>query len=199
MSWQRITETIGYLPATQEPLSADVGLVSTKSGVWLFDLGCTENMAREIEAVIGEKRVVLSHFHPDHMGNLDRVQYDALYAGAFTCKKIGKGMVVSGDLYLEDDVHLFPIPSAHAKGCIGLEYDGYAFLGDAIYPAQKADELVYNASLLAQQIKVLEALQAEQFFISHKVPAVRSKTAVLTWLKTVYSKRIPGQTYFCWP
>lgn len=198
MSWQWITEEIGYLPATQEPLSADVGLIHTKNRVWLFDVGCTDDMMRQIEAIAEEKWVVLSHFHPDHIGNLDHMQYDALYGGAFTCKKIGKGTVVAGDLYLEDKVHLFSIPSAHAKGCVGLEYGGYAFLGDALYPAQKASGLVYNVSLLAQQIKVLEKLQAEQFFISHKVPALRSKTAVLTWLKKVYSKRIPGQTYLPW-
>lgn len=197
MNWQWIEENIAFLPAEKDPLSSDVGMVRTASGVWLFDLGCTAQAVDAIKTISEKPHVVLSHFHLDHIGNLERVQHDALYAGAYTCKKIGEGVAIRQSIQMESGICLFPIPSSHAKGCIGMEYDGYAFLGDAIYPKEKEGKLIYNVSLLAQQIQTLNALRADRFLISHKNPLVRPKTAVLSWLQQIYSKRKQGQAYLC--
>lgn len=195
MEWEWLTGQIGYLPATEEPLSADVGLVQTGERTWIYDVGAAPAAAAAVNALPGRKTVVLSHFHPDHMGNLERVNHEAFYGGAFTCKKAGGGIEVSRELFLPEGVHLFPLPSVHAKGCIGMEYDGYAFLGDALYPAVRAGQAVYNVSLLAQQLRVLKGLRAEWFLVSHSRPFAHKRDEVLERLEALYAKRVPGQTY----
>ena len=195
MKWEWLTGQVGYLPATESPLSADVGLVRTDEMLWVYDVGSTPDVTAAVNALPGKKTVVLSHFHPDHMGNLGRVECETFYGGAFTCKKAGGGIVVSQDLFLPEGVHLFPLPSIHAKGCIGMEYGGYAFLGDALYPAVKAGQAVYNVSLLAQQLQILKGLRAEWFLVSHSRPFAQHRDAVLARLETLYARRVPGQTY----
>ena len=74
MKWEWLTGQVGYLPATESPLSAAVGLVRTDEMLWVYDLGSTPDVAAAVNALPGKKTVVLSHFHPDHMGNLGRVE-----------------------------------------------------------------------------------------------------------------------------
>ena len=38
----RINEKISYIPAADEPLSADVGIIRDEGKLWLFDVGCGE-------------------------------------------------------------------------------------------------------------------------------------------------------------
>ena len=195
MEWEWLSAQVAHLPATEAPLSADVGLVRTDGMLWIYDVGAAPAAAAEVNALLGKKTVVLSHFHPDHIGNLEQVEYEAFYGGTFTCKKTGGGIVVSRELFLPEGVHLFPLPSVHAKGCIGMEYAGYAFLGDALYPAAKAGQAVYNVSLLAQQLQVLKGLRAEWFLVSHSRPFAHKRDEVLARLEALYAKRVPGQTY----
>ena len=195
MEWEWLTGQVARLPATEAPLSADVGLVQTDGMLWIYDVGASLAAADAINGLPGKKTVVLSHFHPDHMGNLEQVDCEAFYGGAFTCKKAGGGIAVSRELFLPEGVHLFPLPSVHAKGCIGMEYGEYAFLGDALYPAVKAGQAVYNVSLLAQQLQVLKGLRAEWFLVSHGKPFAQSRDAVISRLEKLYAQRVPGQTY----
>ena len=74
-----LTDTISYLPATEEPFSCDIGFVKTDDCTWIFDVGVGEAAAQAINAVQGKKKIVLSHFHPDHITNLPLVSYDELY------------------------------------------------------------------------------------------------------------------------
>lgn len=195
VEWNWLTRRVGFLPATAQPLSADVGLVRTDEMLWIYDVGCTPAVEQALNALPGKKSVVLSHFHPDHTGNLGRVTYHALYAGAFTCKKTGTGTAVTGELVLPGGMRLFPVPAIHAKGCLGMECGEYAFLGDALYPAVKNGQAVYNVSLLAEQIRLLEQRKAEWFLLSHQRPFVQAKEQTLARLRKLYARRVPGQTY----
>ena len=128
-----ITKYLSYWKATENPLSADVGVIEGKSGVWLYDVGNSGEAAANINALNGRKNIVLSHFHDDHIGNLPKIRYEQLYQGANTLRYTGTGTAVTEDIYVQDGVqlHLFPLPSSHAKGSLGLEVnETYAFLGD---------------------------------------------------------------------
>ena len=200
MEKRKIADSIFYFPATESPLSADVGIIQCADGVWLYDVGSSDEAAAAIEALSGKKNIILSHFHPDHAGNIDRVSYDRLYAGKFTCKRLGGiGVSVEDHMYFEDGIHLFPLPSGHAKGCVGLEYGGYAFLGDAVYASDKDGRIAYNAGLLKELIAVLKSLEASWFLVSHNVPFVKPKTEVMAELEEIYALRSPHEPYIFLP
>lgn len=193
-----ITDSISYWKASEGPLSADVGVVEGKRNIWIFDVGSSDTAAERIQALPGNKNVVLSHFHRDHTGNLERITYQKLYQGANTFRYTKSGELVRGDLWLEDglELHLFELPSSHAKGCIGMEINGeYAFLGDGTYCMVKQERPVYNVGLLKEEIRVLESLQAGYFLLSHDKAFVHEKGEVLEELKKIYSKGEPGNPY----
>lgn len=193
-----ISKQISYLPASKGPLSSDVGFIRGDRYEWIFDIGNSDEAATVIQEIDREKNVILSHFHKDHMGNFERISYDNIYCGDFTRKKLGTGSEVKSPITIYDGVKmtLFPIPSPHSKGVIGLEVnDEVAFLGDAVYGINKNDKIIYNLNLLKDMIATFEKLKAQKFLISHRVPFIRSKEKVVTKLKEVYKMRKPGESY----
>ncbi len=194
----RITDRISYYPAINAPLAADVGVVEGDECTWLFDLGPNADVVKVLQTQSKPLCLALSHFHQDHMAYWERLNLQDLYVGKHTFKYTHCGTVVDSDLYLEDGVklHFFPLPSSHAKGSLGLEVDEtYAFLGDGIYPMQKDDRSVYNANLLADQLRVLRSLKAKFFLLSHDEPFVHRKEDVLSELEAVYAKRQSQSMY----
>lgn len=189
----RIADKISRLPACRNPLSSDVGLIRGDRFLWLFDVGASPDTAREICSLPGEKAVILSHFHADHSANLAQIQFERLYAGAYACKKFGMGTPVDRDILVEDGIslHLFPLPSSHAKGCVGLEINGeYAFVGDGLYGAfLENDRQFYNVSLLHDEIRTLKSLSAEYLLLSHDKKFLYSRQDLLFELQEIYKKR----------
>lgn len=92
----KITDEISYLDASEDPISSNVVFIKPKNSqtTWIFDVGLTSLAAQEINAVQGKKIVVISHFHPDHLFNINRISYDELYLSAHTFKYAKKGTVV---------------------------------------------------------------------------------------------------------
>ena len=186
MAAAAINEKISYIEASDDPLSADIGIVQAESGVWLYDVGCGE---KNIEGLNGSYSIVLSHFHQDHTGNLDRLRADALYVSRETFNHVGRGTVVESGLRM-GGLMVFPIPSSHARGCLGLEVDEeYAFVGDALYSKVRDGFYVYNAQLLKVEIEVLKALKAPRLLVSHFKGLARDRKEVLEELAEIYAMR----------
>ena len=82
----KINEQISYIKASDNPLSADVILAEGQEYLYVFDVGNNEQVAEYINSIPKKKRVVLSHFHADHMGNIGRVNRENVYFGANTEK-----------------------------------------------------------------------------------------------------------------
>ena len=82
----KITEHISYIKASGQPLSADVILVEGQEYLYAFDVGNNEKVAEYLNSIPKKKRVILSHFHTDHMGNIGRVSWESVYFGANTEK-----------------------------------------------------------------------------------------------------------------
>ena len=195
-----INERLSYWKASEEPLSADIGVLEGDKYTWIFDVGNRPETAGCIRSLPGPKRAVLSHFHQDHIGSWREVEFETLYQGAHTFRYTGTGEIVRGSLALEDGalIRLFEIPSSHAKGCIGMEVDEkYAFLGDAVYCTAKYTQgrPAYNANLLADELKVLRTLKAQYFLLSHNDAFIRRKEEVLTELEEIYARRDPQSAY----
>jgi len=194
----RITERIACITPTTEPLSANVAVIEGKETIWLYDVGNHGN----IPAIITDLKVhtgkniavILSHFHPDHIGNLDKIAYEKLYVGKNTYRYTHCGEIVDRELLIEDGnirLRIFPMPSAHAKGSLALEVNEHiCFMGDALYPAYKNGQSFYNVGILQEQIGLLQNLPAQDLMLSHKKILLQKKQGVIAWMKSIYAKRI---------
>ncbi|MBQ8081426.1 MAG: hypothetical protein IJ240_05970 [Clostridia bacterium] len=191
MSVMTIDDRISYIVASDDPLSADIGMIRTDGGIWLYDVG---NGEKRISGLTDSYHIVLSHFHADHTGNIDRVRAKELYVSGETFRHVHKGTVVDADLYF-GDLHIFPLPSCHAKGCLGLEVgETYAFVGDGLYCRVRDGYYLYNAQLLKEEIEVLSALKSPWLLVSHFPGLIRKKDEALAELKTIYQMRAKNTT-----
>ena len=193
----KITDRISYIKATEKPLSADVGIFEGDESVWIFDVGADESVPISLNKNPKPKNVVISHFHPDHMENLEHVDLNGVYLGTNTFKYAKRGTVVDKDVFIDDGItiHIFPLPSSHAKGSLGMEIGDYAFLGDATYSTTKQGKVCYNASVLKEEIEVLKNLSAKFFLISHDERFIYQKEEIIAELEEIYSRRDPKESY----
>ena len=192
MNEKTINDKISYMEATENPLSADIGIVKDGEESWLYDVG---NGDSAISGLDGSYNVVLSHFHPDHIGNIGKLNVRDLYVSKETYRYLPKDMKANIHIVTEPvvigNLHIFPIPSSHSKGCLGLEVDdSYAFVGDALYCRFKDNSYVYNAQLLKDGMRILKTLKSSMLLCSHYKGLVRSKDEVLAELEEIYSKRV---------
>lgn len=193
----KIANRLSYIKATENPLSADVGIFEGDEFCWIFDVGADESVPTSLSEIEKPKNAVISHFHPDHMGNLEHVGFREVFLGANTFKYAKRGTVVNEDIFIDDGekIHVFPLPSSHAKGSLGMEIGEFAFLGDATYATMKQGRVCYNASVLKEEIAVLKNLSAKFFLISHDEKFIRPKEEVIGELEEIYSKRGPKESF----
>ncbi len=195
---ERIAEGICRLKATEEPLSADVFIIPGEKSNWFFDVGSSRDHLEGVLAVNDPRTIVISHFHPDHMGNLPEIPREELYVGRNTYKYTGTGTVVEKELTVEDghSFRIMPFPSTHAKGSLALEVDGtYLFTGDGLDATMKNGAAVFNAGLLLEDIRLLERLDAKYVIQSHYEKFCVPKEEVLSELKEIYSLRQENSPY----
>ncbi len=200
---KEITSQIAYIPASDSPLSADIGLIKGDKRIYVFDTGDGDAACRELKEYLQgfqhkETCLIVSHFHKDHTGNFSRHDFSRTYVGSFTAKYVAPSEIVTAPVVIEDGVKLtiFPLPSSHAKGSLGLMVnDEYVFLGDGTYPNEAKDEAVYNRGLLQEELKVLTALPADKFLLSHKPRFIYPSKVVIRELESVYDRRVQGEAY----
>ena len=185
-----VNDRIQYIAASEDPLSADIGIVRNGDQIWLYDVG---NRPELVADLTGEYRVVLSHFHADHVGNLDQIRTAELYVSNETFAHVKQGIIVNRPQDF-GDIRVFPLPSSHAKGCLGMEVGGeYAFVGDALYSRVREGCYVYNSQLLQEEIEVLSSLRAPRLLVSHFKGLIREREAVLRELEALYALRDRNQ------
>ena len=193
----RLNNLISYISPTENPLSANVVMIQGKEALWLYDVGNHPDISQVIEQFRDGRNVnvILS----DHIGNLPGMGVDEVYQGKYTHRHTGMGTVVEDDIYIQDGearLHIFPLPSSHAKGCVALEVnDEWCFLGDALYSMQKCGHNLYNAGILKDEINVLQNIKAEKFMLSHRTPFEKPKEIIMRWLGEIYDRRVKGEVY----
>lgn len=187
-----------YLSCSEEPLSSDSFLFHGSEHIWIFDAGNSRDNISRIKALGVRPNVIISHFHVDHTGLLKEIPFDKLLVSRFTSKYTG-GMVVEDDMYEEDGdlkLHIFLLPSSHAKGCLALEVnEDVVFLGDGIYGSKYKNGYGYDVSLLSREIRTLKSLKAKKAVMSHENNRVRELRDIINKLEEIYGKRKPGEAY----
>ena len=181
-----INEKISYIECSDDPLSADIGIIRDGDAVWLYDVGSDE---RAISELTGNYNVVLSHFHQDHTGNIGKLNIKEAFVSPETKRHVQMGTVADKDIYI-GNLHIFPLPSSHCKGCLGLEVDEtYAFIGDALYSKFRDGYYIFNAQLVKEAIAVLKKLKAPYLLVSHFKGLVRRRDEVIAELTELYQHR----------
>ena len=196
-TWKCVTDYFSYITPAIKPLSANVSVIEGEKYLWVYDVGSNENipeMLAEISKQKGKKiKIILSHFHPDHIANVQHIKWESLYQGKNTYKYTHIGEIVESDINVDETdikLRIFQMPSSHAKGSLALLVNNkYCLLGDALYPAHKGDKTVYNAGILKQQIDILKKMAAPYVLLSHREPFVQKKQAVISWLEKIYAMR----------
>ena len=197
----RINDRISYIKASTEPLSSDVILIEGDEYAYFFDVGNNEEVAEYLEELPKKKKIILSHFHQDHMGNIGKLDCDLVYVGKGTEKYLEETMscqVLCEPMSIRDGVELeiHPVPNSHAKGSLVLMVDKeYLFLGDSLYSKVQDDKYVYNAQLLKEEIELLKRLSAETVFSCHEVRPLKRKDGMIRFLEQIYAKREAGEPY----
>ena len=190
-----ITEKITYIPSQDNPLSADVAIIKGKK-IYLFDVGSSDAAFEDIQMIEGDKCAVISHFHPDHMGNVLRLHELPLYVSANTFKYTNRGTIIEKDTILEEGIAVFLIPSSHAKGSLGLIVnDEYVFIGDALAPTMKKEKVVHNAQLVLECIRLFKSIEAPYFIQSHRMNRIYKKEEIIETLEDIYAQRKGQEAY----
>ncbi len=181
---RRLTDRITYLPASDDPLSADVFLIRGDAHTYVYDVGACDEAAYLLRSLSEPPIVILSHFHRDHTGNIDRVPAERCYVGARTRKQLGFGVLVDAPIHIEDGVTLDirPCVSPHAPGALIVTVDGtHTLLGDLTYarPGQGQGESL-------GMLRELSRLDTAYFVPSHVqgdpvIPKVKMLAEVKRW------------------
>lgn len=198
-----LCDQITYLTPTEIPLSSNVVLIEGSHTLWVYDVGShpviPEILWQKAAQIGKEIRVILSHFHPDHIANLSQIPCAEIYQGKNTFRYTRKGTIVEKAIFIDDgsmQLQLFPVPSSHAKGSLALEVNHtWCFLGDAVYATQKRGQHIYNAERLLAEICCLKNVQAPWFLSSHSEPFQQKKEDVIGQMEIIYNRRVPGEPY----
>ena len=213
----QISDTIEYIKGDENPLSSDVIFIKGDSATWVFDVGNNDESFEAIKTAALEKplNIIISHFHPDHMGNLSRVKVldnVNFYVSKNTYNYSKIGNIVDEEMNVTDGVRLkiFKMPSSHAKGCLCVEInDEITLLGDAIYPGYntRSTEIgkkeyskefkKYNVQFLKEQIDLLNNLKSDKVFMAHEKRPETKKLIIIKFLESIYHKREAGEPYIC--
>lgn len=179
-----ITPYLSYLPASEQPLSADVFVIRGERRTYIFDVGNNEQARKLISGVAGKKIIILSHFHPDHIGNIGSLTCDELYVGKQTYDKIHAGTIIRDSLVIEDGIRLEirHCVSPHAKGSLIVTVNGeYTLLGDLYYtkPGCKLDAA-------RQMLGELRKLSTQYVVVSHAEKNVFEKEVLVRELNEYF-------------
>ena len=161
-----ITERIKYIPATCDPLSADVYFIEGDKYCYIYDVGNDDNSLHHINEVEKEKIVVLSHYHEDHVGNIDCINYRNLYVGKKTYETIGNGKLVEDVITINDGVKIEIIhcTSPHTDGSLILNVDNeYTLIADLYFTRPPFDR-----DKAIKMIDILNNINTKYFVISHQ-------------------------------
>ena len=161
-----IGKRIKYLPATNDPLSADVYLIDGDKCCYIYDVGNNENSLQYINQLCKEKVVILSHYHKDHTGNIEGARYRDLFVGTKTYEVIGKGIIVEDAFTINDGVKIDVIhcTSPHTDGSLIVTIDNeYTLIADLYFTRPP-----FERKKAMKMVETLRDIDTKYFVISHQ-------------------------------
>lgn len=163
--FRKIGTSIRYLPASEQPLSAEVYFIQGEKNTYLYDVGNHSPELRVIQSLPKPPIAILSHHHADHTGNVLKGAFQKIYVGDFTREKLGVGTVVSEPMTIDDGIELeiIPCPSVHTPGSLILNVNReYCLIGDLFFRKPPV-----STELARQMLEALSQVETGFFVVSH--------------------------------
>ena len=161
-----IGNRIEYLPAENDPLSADVYCIEGDQYCYVYDVGNDDRSLQYINELSKERVIILSHYHKDHIGNIADIHYRDLYVGKKTYEVIGKGIIVEDMLTINDGVRIdvSHCISPHTDGSLIVTIDNeYTLIADLYFTRPPFDK-----EKAMKMIEALNQIDTKYFVISHQ-------------------------------
>ena len=161
-----IGKKIKYLPATNDPLSADVYCIEGDQYCYVYDVGNDDRSLQYINELSKERVIILSHYHKDHIGNIEDIHYRNLYVGKKTQEAIGKGIIVEDAITINDRVRIDVIHciSPHTDGSLIITVDNeYTLIADLYFTRPP-----FEMEKAMKMIETLRDIDTKYFVISHQ-------------------------------
>lgn len=192
----KINDVYSIIKGSDDPLSCDVAIIDGNNYAYIFEAGANDSIADELNSIDKNKVIIISHFHQDHLMNVNKLKYKKLYIGDHTYKYTRTGDIVD-DLNIDDGVrlHLFKLTNSHCKGSIGMIIDDYCFIGDALAPTFVDNNYAYNVQKLKEEIDILTGLNYKYIVSSHSMDKPELREAVLERLNMIYLNREKNNPY----
>ena len=182
-----IGEHIRYLPASDDPLSADVYFIEGNNNCYIYDVGNNADSLDQINRISKDKTIIISHYHKDHVGNIDRVDCRNLYVGKKTYEIIGKGNIVENVLTIHDGVKIDIIHciSPHTDGSLIINIDNtYTLIADLYFTRPP-----FEKKKAMEMLQTLKNIDTKFFVISHQTDGnVISKETLLAELSDYFNQ-----------
>lgn len=163
--FQKIGQSIFCLPASEQPLSAEVYLIQGREHTYLFDVGNNLQSLHVIQSLPNPPIAILSHHHADHTGNALKTNFENIFVGEFTREKLGFGTVVTQPLTIDDGIfmEIIPCPSVHTSGSLILNVNReYCLIGDLFFCKPPVSK-----ELARRMVDVLARVDTRFFVVSH--------------------------------
>ncbi len=199
---KRLNPNVYYLEGhDSEGPNPKIGIILGTSAVCLIDVSNEKAMLGEALSFVSSERpsavikVVLTHFHNDHIANLEYLPSSLeVYSSKNTARYLKKPInLVQKDLILDlggVTASILPVPSLHAKGCLDVLCGPYLFVGDSLYFRRSGTSFFYNREISAEMEKRYEAIPFEETIPSHEGPA-QNKNEVMLFLHDLVKRGLP--------
>lgn len=163
---KKISENIKYLSSTDNPLSAEVYFINGDNYCYIYDVGNNKDSLSEISNIKKDIVVILSHYHEDHTGNINKINYHNLYVGELTYDKIGQGSIIKDRFAIKDgsEIEIRYCPSPHVDGCLIVTVNKeYTLIADLYFTRPP-----FNKTKVVEMIEALKNIDTKFFVISHE-------------------------------
>src|SRR5574344_2355783 len=197
--FKKLNESIYYVLGNKSEPCPKLSLVVGKDFSLLVDVGNKEEHVKILFNGIKEynlppiKYVVITHFHDDHLHNINYFKDYIVIASKQTSKYIKFPVnLFTEKLTLnlgEEEVTIDQLPNSHAKGSllIYLNKEKVMFIGDALAGKILDDSYTINRSLTYELIKKIKEYDVATFIDGHGDIIMNNKDLVYQFLEN-YNK-----------
>ena len=195
----KINNHIHLIGQDNSIVSSSIGIISGEDYSLMIDTGASSAQLKTLESGIERKELpgniryaIITHFHPDHLLNLKCLPLLKVVASKNTSRYIHVDQIIdkATDLDLQDiKVTVFPLPSVHAKGSIGvyLPKEQITFIGDALCMKEKDRKPYTNKDITINMINTLRSYPTKKYILGHE-PSSLTQDQINDYLNSIYKQ-----------